>query len=149
VVWNALKKAASAAFGAGIEEVTKNATKETMEAAMAVAAIVVYADGEAEKEELDKLRKTIQIHPALKAHSQVALAFFENLQQQFEVDYDLGLDLAVKELKEVSTPEEKNAVMRIGVVIAKADGEVEDSERVALTKVARILGLDIKEYLPS
>jgi tellurite resistance protein len=148
-MFKALKNIAKAAFGAGIEEVTKDLKRDTMEGAMAGAALVIFADGAAEEAEIKKLEQFVSTHPALKAHSTTALSYFRDLRQQFELDYLTGSDLAHKELSEIADQSDKVVVMRLAIMLAKADAEgMEDSEIEAIRAIGQTLGLDANRYLP-
>ncbi len=148
-MWNALKNIGKAAFGAGIEEVTKDLKRDVMEAAMAGAALVIYADGSAEDAEIKKLEQFVSTHPALKGQAANALNYFRDLRTQFELDYDSGADLAHKELGDIKEAADKVVVMRLAIMLAKADAEgIEDTEVAAIKGIGQTLGVDANKYLP-
>jgi tellurite resistance protein TerB len=122
-------------------EVSKFNDRETAEALVAIQCGTAYADGELEQAEKTKL-----MAPILKQFDQsMLLAKFRELADQCEFDTEIGQDACVKELEDVrrkgASEEKRIAILRMGVMAAKADGEIEQAEVAFLRRAAGALGL--------
>lgn len=118
--------------------------KQSAEAIVAIMVGTAYADGEFEPGEKSKLARAIEASPVLKQFEQGMLrAKCRELETEFEFDTIVGTAACLKELTDVARePEEKRlAILRMGYVSAKADGELEASELAFLARAAAALGV--------
>ena len=127
-------------------EVSKFNDRETAEALVAIQCGTAYADGELEQAEKTKLMASFKVSPILKQFDQsMLLAKFRELADQCEFDTEIGQDACVKELEDVrrkgASEEKRIAILRMGVMAAKADGEIEQAEVAFLRRAAGALGL--------
>lgn len=53
----------------------------------------------------------------------------------------------MKELSEVKDPAQRALIGRVLVAIARADGEIEQSEVTKLNRAFSVLGLDAREFI--
>jgi tellurite resistance protein TerB len=123
--------------------------RETAEALVAIMTGCAWADGEFEEGERVKLRQAFSAHPILSKFNVAQLTGkFDQLNKGFALDVDDGLENCLAELDDIVSAEEpkKRAVMRMGLMIAKADGEVEPAEKAFLAKCARRLLLEPSEF---
>ncbi len=129
--------------------VSRYKDKEAAEAIVAIMTGVAYADGELEKEEKAKMAGAFRINPILSQFDfSILTKKFDELSNQCEFDADIGLDACIKELRDVgnnATMEKRITIMRLGVASAKADGEIEDTERQFLARCAAELGVELSE----
>lgn len=122
--------------------------KEFMEAAMAGCALVAWADGEVSSAEKQKMSRFIEMSPMLQAFERSRLLdVFKKFDQQFEFDFGMGKDAAIKEIREVKEHEQRVLLVRLLVAIAGADGTVEPAEKKILSEIIRELGLTPAAYL--
>ena len=123
--------------------------KETAEAIVAVMTGVAFADGELEDAERRKLTAAFSADSTLAQFDQRVLAAkFDELSRQFSLDIDIGLDACLKELQDIARrakQEQRILVMRLGVMTAKADGEIEPAERAFLNRCGEVLGVELSE----
>lgn len=125
------------------------ANRDLMQAVVYGAFYVAAADGELEESELKKTEKLIANCPQLKGFG----AELSNTMDRAEKDFvDGGHRIlrqnAEKELKDLaSSPEEAQTVLNIMLTIAEADGEIEPAELVVLEKAAKLMNLNLKDYL--
>lgn len=140
-----LKKKVNNAAG----EVRKLEKKDLMEATVGIAVLVMYADGEAEDSERDKIAKILANTPALAAFgSEVQAAFnrFDSLCK--EAGPMMARVQIMREIGDVKgDAREMEDVLVTGLTVAMADGELEDAEAAVLRKVATQFGLRIEDYL--
>lgn len=123
--------------------------KETAEAVVAIMAGVAFADGELEETERKKMAAAFGTHPLLSQFDMSMLTTkFNELSAQFSLDVDIGHDACIKELKDVGSRagmDKRVTILRLGVVSAKADGEIEPQERAFLVRCAQTLGVELAE----
>lgn len=125
----------------------KFSNKEYMEAVAAGCALVAYADGEVEAAEVEQMKAHIAVDPSMSAFNPAEVeAVFNRICNQIAVNKLLGRQQALKELREVSTAEQREGVMIALVGIAGSDGEIEPAERTVLREVAQILGVRASDY---
>lgn len=128
------------------KEYAKFNSRETAEAMVAVMLGVASADGEIEKSELEKIKLSFTVHPILKMFDQtVLMRKFTELGVQFQMSVDIGQQACLDELEDVVRKDipydQRVAILRLGVMTAKADGEVEPAEREFLQVAADVLGV--------
>lgn len=139
-----LKRAADGLQG----QMAKIKNKDFAEAVMYGCAYIACADGEVEPAEKAKMARYIERSDLLAAFDRSWLIqVFNKAVEEFEFDPKMGADAALKEIGQVSDPEQKNLVMRVCVAIAGSDGQIEPQEVEALRQIARTLGLDPATYL--
>lgn len=131
-------------------EAKKFGDKQTAEAIVAVMTGVAHADGMLEDGERKKITQAFATHPVLKIYdTKVLNAKFSELSVQFGLDTDLGLDACLKEIQDVArkaSSDNRVAIMRLGVMAAKADGEIEPAESAFLVRAAEVLGVNARDF---
>ena len=142
-MFNALKRAVSGVSDAMKAEISRFADAETAEAVVAVALAVAHADGTFEPEERAKLDQILRTHPMMTQFDNGLVGRkVGQLMPLFEIDPEAGIDACMKELRDVGTRgdiDKRRAVIRLGIAIAKSDGEVEPAERTVLLRACREL----------
>lgn len=126
-----------------------NGKTDLLEGVAAIAALVTYADGEVEDEEVEA---SIEV---MKAHKVVGASFKGS---QIEATYDTMLKRAktvsgrlslMRELGDVRDRGDKllcEDIFAIGVDVAHADGELEAPEVAVLRKAATTLGVNAADF---
>jgi tellurite resistance protein TerB len=110
---------------------------------------VASADGDIEKEELEKIEKLINNSAALKGFG----AELSNTIDRAKADFNDGgpriiRQNAEKELKDLAhSVEDAATVLNFMLTVAEADGEIEAAEMVVLEKAAKIMNLNLKDHL--
>jgi tellurite resistance protein TerB len=130
------------------DEMAKYNNKEFMEGLCAGAALIAYADGELEATEKAKLLAFFERSEDLSVFDRATLiSTFQKFAAEFEFDFGVGQDRAMKELSEVKDPAQRALIGRVLVAIARADGEIEQSEVTKLNRAFSVLGLDAREFI--
>lgn len=115
-------------------------------AAMATCALIAAADGEIEAEEKKKVANLIQKNDLLQVFNAAELRdLFLEYAEQASDDFD-KIDLLGYIGKLKGNEEQSIMCVRIGLVIANADGEFEDSEKKVVAEICKSLGLNAAEY---
>lgn len=116
------------------------------DATMAVCALVSAADGQIEAEEKKKVASLIQNNELLSVFDPVQLRDTFLSYADKAVDDFTRLDLinAVRRLK--GNDEQADTAMRIGLIIANADGDFEDSEKKIVRELCTVLSLNPANY---
>lgn len=123
------------------------ADKELLEGAMAACAMIAAADGEIEPEEKAKTAKFIRTHESMKHFdSAQAAELFNRYAGEFDFDYAIGADSCLKEIREVKGVEKRTLTVRLAIAIAKSDGDFEDAEKRAVTRIIDELGLSRADF---
>lgn len=130
-----------------IKEVTRFKNKSFMRGCVAVGVYVAYADGNVSSEEKQKLIKYFEISDGLKVFSTAeVISEFKKISEKFEFDLDIGRIEALKVIDELrNKPDEARAAIRLGVIIAKSDGNFDNSERDAIIKICQELRVNPEE----
>jgi tellurite resistance protein TerB len=140
-----------AQMGKGLkEEALKVKNRSFMEACTAGCAIIANADGVVTPEEKRKMMAFMQTSDVLSLYNaNEVIASFENHLKPYEFDVQIGEAQALKAVAAVkSKPAEARLLVRACCVIAGADGNFDQSERDAVTRMCNELGLDANEFLP-
>lgn len=138
--------AVSGAYADAQGALGKAMNRQLAEAFVAVQVGTANADGEFEPQEKQKFIASLKVNPVLKGQDMgVLLAKATELQSTFDLDTDMGLDACIREIQEgVTRADEATRILigRMGVMQAKADGEIEPAERAFLLRVcSEALGL--------
>ncbi|WP_412028706.1 tellurite resistance TerB family protein [Deinococcus yunweiensis] len=118
------------------------------DATMAACALIGAADGKIDQNERSRTAQFITSHPQLKTFD------VAGLRQKYEAacdtitrDFDFGkIELMQKIGKLAGKPDEARAVVQLAVVIANADGNFDESERVVVRQIAQALKLEPSEF---
>ncbi|OAA23968.1 tellurite resistance protein [Frankia sp. EI5c] len=130
------------------EELRGNAFRD---AAVAMCALVTAADGRVDPAERDGLRAFVASDPVMSHFPADELeALFDAHLQRLVEDPPAGRAAALAEIAKVrNRPTEAAAVIHLGEVIGRVDGEFVLSEKAAVLDAVHTLGLDPAEFAPS
>lgn len=122
-----------------------------MEACTAGCAIIANADGVVTPEEKRKMMGFMGASDVLSLYDTTAvIASFEKHCSKYEFDAQIGEAEALKVVSALkSKPAEARLLVRACCVIAGADGNFDNDERAAVTRMCTELGLDASEFLPA
>jgi len=122
--------------------------RDLMEAIVAGAILVAYADGDASKEELTKLEDIIATNDNLKHFGSEIGATIEKYSLMLESGKRLGKIKLMKELADVASDEnQKIEAFIIAIEIADADGEIDEDELKVLREIGKAFGLNPDTYI--
>jgi tellurite resistance protein TerB len=131
----------------GISQVTKFGNRDMMQATVAGAVLVAFADGDLADSEVESLHKIIESNPALSAFGNEIGKTLDNYIAQMKASRTLGRVKLMREIEDVkASPKESEEVFAVMVTIAEADGNVAPEEQMVLSAVARKLGLNPADF---
>ncbi|MCP4106854.1 MAG: tellurite resistance TerB family protein [Desulfobacteraceae bacterium] len=131
-----------------MDEVKKVRSKKFMEAAAAGCAMVVSANGHVKPEELAKLADFIRIDESLKVFElQDVFETFENYVQDFEFDFRIGKEKALKAIDKIKKNSDEARMLLIAcIAIGTADEELDEKEREVIREICCKLELNPSEF---
>ncbi|MCP4353363.1 MAG: hypothetical protein GY795_48560 [Desulfobacterales bacterium] len=131
-----------------IDEVKKVRSKKFMEAAAAGCAMVVSANGHVKPEELAKLADFIRIDESLKVFElQDVFETFENYVQDFEFDFRIGKEKALKAIDKIKKNSDEARMLLIAcIAIGTADEELDEKEKEVIREICCKLELNPSEF---
>lgn len=137
------KKAAAAAVA-----VHKVENRDLMEAIVAGAILVAYADGDCSGDELSKLSGIIENNDNLKHFGSEIGVTIDRFSSMYESGARLAKMKLMKELQDVNADEEqKTEAFIIAIEIADADGDIDEKEMSVLKEIGKSLGLNPDNYI--
>lgn len=129
-------------------EVTKFRNRDFLEGVIAGCALVVYADGIAKPEEKQKMMGFLRTSDVLSVFdTNEVIKLFEKYATQFEFDWAIGEANVLQAVGRLKSREaEARLLVRVCCAIGGADGHFDDSEKAAVTKLCRELGLKSTDF---
>jgi tellurite resistance protein TerB len=150
-LWDSLKQAVGGVLGGAKgflqEHFNEFNNGDFKEAAMAFAAKITMADGEATSDEKMKMAGIIERHEllALFDASELRSLYLKQLED-FQFDYDFASENIKKKLAKVSDPDQQRGIIMIGIIIGKADGNFDENERAAVREVINLYNHAMSDY---
>lgn len=142
-----MRKVFGAAGHAALDEIGKDASKAAVEGGLAAAVYVMFADGNADTSEKEKIRRLMETHPIFKKlDSTYRQQVYNGLVEAFETDYGIGREQALDALGRITEVHDKRTAVLIGCAVAKADGTVGDDEKKVIDRICQKLGLNSAEF---
>lgn len=128
-------------------EMAKIENRDLMEAIVGGAMLVAYADGECEKEELEKLDKIVSSLPELKDFGSEISEIIGRFRGQLDAGFRIGRQTILNEINDIKGDDnDRERVFNVMLTIAEADGEVEPEEIKVLKEVGQRLGINLRDY---
>lgn len=122
--------------------------RELMEAIVAGAILVAYADGDCSAEELTTLQNIIESNDNLKHFGSEIGQTVDKYSRMMENGARLAKIKLMNELKDVAADEEhKVEAFIIAIEVADADGEITEEEVKVLREIGRMYGLNPDNYI--
>jgi tellurite resistance protein TerB len=139
-------------MGEGLrDEAKRTMNRKFMEACTAGCAIIANADGVVTPDEKRKMMGFMQTSDVLSLYeTSDVIKAFEAHCAKYEFDAQIGEAEALKVVSGIKNkPAEARRLVRAGCVVAAADGNFDQDERDAVTRMCQELGLDPAEFLPT
>lgn len=142
VLTSNFEKAKSALQG----EMAKMKSADACNASLAIVALVAGADGEVEPEERKAGAEFVRKGTLFQAFDRSKLA--ATLEEYYgKATNDILKEDLLDVLRKIKKdPDAARAAVKVGIGIAKADGEFEPQEKEALIEACEVMGLDPKSF---
>ena len=129
-------------------EIKKFENRDLMEAMVGGCALVAFADGECEQEEIKKIDELLRTSKALEGFGAEISTTLNRFCERLTASYRAGRIEILREIEEVKSDQrEKEDVLIAMLTVAEADGEIEESERKELDVVAQRLAMRLDDFL--
>jgi len=123
------------------------ADKNFLEGVMAGAAIMTMADGNATQNEKTKVADFIRKHPSMQHFDKIkAIQLYNNYLGNFDLDIDIGTDECLKEMSEVKGEEKRKLMVRVAIMVGKADGDYGEPEKAVTLRMISALALNRADF---
>ena len=146
--FNKIKNAVLTGTDDLVTGVAKFKNKKFMEGTVAVCAIVSMASDGASAEEKQKMVGFIQQSKELRVFDvNDVIKFFKKLVDGFEFDPDIGKGEAMKYVVLLKNkPEAAQLALRVGIAVAKSDGDFDTHEKEAVREICTALEFNPADY---
>ncbi|WAT01867.1 tellurite resistance TerB family protein [Rouxiella chamberiensis] len=140
------------AITSGRSELTKQVgrfkNKKFMHGTVAVCARIAVSSNGVSSEEKQKMIGFLQSSPELKVFdTQEVIDFFNQLVGNFAFDYEIGKGETMKYILALKDqPEAAQLAVRVGIAVAKSDGDFDQDEQNAVREIALALGFTPAEF---
>ncbi|WP_430984957.1 tellurite resistance TerB family protein [Klebsiella pneumoniae] len=140
------------ALTSGREELTRQVgrykNKKFMQGTVAVCARIAVASDGVSSEEKQKMIGFLRSSEELKVFDTAeVIEFFNKLVTSFDFDLEIGKGETMKYILALKDqPEAAQLALRVGIAVAKSDGNFDDDEKSAVREIARSLGFDPAEF---
>jgi len=122
--------------------------KDLMQAMVASAVVVAYADGDLSDEEMATCSKILKTSSQLTAFGDTPAKLFDTYCTKYEASGRMARVDLLKEIADVKDNEEEAIrVLVMGIEVADADNDIDDLEMKMLNKIADTLGLNLSDFL--
>lgn len=141
------------AFNTSRDELTKQVSryknKKFMEGTVAVCARIAVASDGVSAEEKQKMIGFIRASDELSVfETEEVITFFNKLATSFDFDVEIGKGETMKYILALKDqPEAAQLALRVGVAVAKSDGDFDSDEQHAVRDIAIALGFDPEDYI--
>lgn len=140
------------AFNTGREELTRQVgrykNKKFMQGTVAICARIAVASDGVSAEEKQKMMGFLRSSEELKVFdTSEVIEFFNKLVSSFDFDMEIGKGETMKyALALKDQPEAAQLALRVGIAVAKSDGNFDQDEQTAVREIAVALGFSPAEF---
>jgi len=129
-------------------EIKKFNHKDFAEGAMAVCALIAFADGTITGDEKRKVASLITTHSVFESFDASFLQErFNYYCDKLSKEFDFAKVEAIQTITKLKKKEDQaRAIVQIGVIIGTADGHFDDSERQVVSEICHALSLDKTQF---
>lgn len=139
-------------FNAGRDELTKQVgrykNRAFLEGTVAVCARIAVASDGVSSEEKQKMMGFLRASPELSIFdTNEVIHFFEKLVTSFSFDMEVGKGETMKYILALKNkPEQAQLAVRVGIAVAKSDGDFDATEQANAREIIQALGFQSAEF---
>lgn len=140
------------ALSGGRDELAKQVGRfkhqKFMQATVAVCVRIAVSSNGISSEEKQKMLAFIKASPELSVFdAKEVIDFFNSLTSFYDFDIDVGKGETTKHILALKDkPQEAQLAVRVGVAVAKSDGDFDADEKQAVREICIALGLEPSEF---
>lgn len=129
-------------------QVSRFKNKKFMQGTVAVCARIAIASDGVSAEEKQKMIGFLRASDELKVFdTSEVIEFFNKLISSFDFDIEIGKGETMKHILALKDqPEAAQLAIRVGIAVAKSDGDFDQDEKQAVREIAIALGFDPAEF---
>ncbi|WP_411705105.1 tellurite resistance TerB family protein [Edaphovirga cremea] len=130
------------------KQVSRFKNKKFMQGTVAVCARIAIASDGVSAEEKQKMIGFLRASDELKVFDTTeVIEFFNKLISSFDFDIEIGKGETMKHILALKDqPEAAQLAIRVGIAVAKSDGDFDQNEKQAVREIAIALGFDPAEF---
>lgn len=142
----------TSAFKSGREELAKQVgrfkNRTFLEGTIAVCARIAIASDGVSSEEKQKMIGFLRNSPELSVFdTQEVIQVFEKMVKSYEFDFDIGKGETMKYIMALKDkPEQAQLAVRVGIAVAKSDGDFDDNEKTTSREIIAALGFQAQDF---
>ncbi|MEN4769670.1 tellurite resistance protein (plasmid) [Duffyella gerundensis] len=139
-------------LNSGRAELTKQVgrykNKTFLEGTVAVCARIAVASDGVSAEEKQKMIGFLRASPELSVFdTNEVIALFEKIVRSYDFDHEIGKGETMKYILALkSKPEQAQLAVRVGIAVAKSDGNFDDQEKANAREIIAALGFQDQEF---
>lgn len=140
------------AFSSGRDELAKQVgrfkNQKFMRGTVAMCARIAVSSNGVSSEEKQKMLAFIKASPELSVFdSKEVIDFFNSTISFFDFDIEIGKGETMKHILALkSKPEEAQLAVRVGIAVAKSDGDFDEDEKNAVREICTALGFSSADF---
>lgn len=139
------------AINSGRDELTRQlavSKQKFMQGTVAVCARIAVSSDGVSSEEKQKMMGFLRSSEELKVFdTNEVIEFFNKLVSSFDFDVEIGKGETMKYIPALKDqPEAAQLALRVGIAVAKSDGNFDQDEKLASREIAIALGFDPAEF---
>ncbi|OAT33229.1 tellurite resistance TerB family protein [Proteus myxofaciens] len=146
--FNKIKETLNSSRSELVKQVGRFKNKKFMQGTVAVCAQIAIASEGVSSEEKQKMLGFLKASDELKVFdTSEVIAFFNKLIASFEFDTEIGKGETMKYILAMKDqPEAAQLAIRVGIAVAKSDGDFDEKEKEAVRAITIALGFKPTEF---
>lgn len=131
-----------------VKQVGRFKNKKFMQATVSICAYVAMASDGVSSEEKQKMVGFLKTSDELKVFdTSEVIEFFNKLVANYDFDIEIGKGEAMKYIVTLKNqPEAAQLAVRVGIAVAKSDGDFDSQEQQAIKDIINALGLQLQTF---
>ncbi|UDG80833.1 hypothetical protein GFV14_00313 [Candidatus Hartigia pinicola] len=146
--FNTLKDAINSSRSELTKQVSRFKNKKFMQGTVAICARIAIASDGVSSEEKQKMLSFLRSSDELKVFdTNEVMNFFNKLITNFDFDSEIGKGETMKYILAMKDqPEEAQLAIRVGIAVAKSDGDFNNDEKESVREIITLLGFKPSDF---
>lgn len=145
---NKLKDAVSQGRSELTKQVGRFKNRAFLEGTVAICARIAVASDGVSQEEKQKMMGFLKSSPELSVFdTSDVISLFEKMIHSYDFDFDVGKGETMKRILALKDkPEQAQLAVRVGIAVAKSDGNFDDAEKNEVREICSALGFNAVDF---